>query len=111
MLHGWPDLAAIGKVTQSREVNGKTRSETAYYLLSATVTSERFAQIVRSHRAIENSLHWCLNVVMNEDQARARMDNAPHSLAVLRHLALNTARKDTPQRLPPRQTQTRRLAQ
>ena len=92
--HGWPGLAAIGKITRSREMNGKTTSETAYYLLSTTVTPERFAQIVRSHWSIENSLHWCLDVIMNEDQARARMDNAPHNLAVLRHLALNAVRKD-----------------
>ena len=92
--HGWPGLAAIGKITRSREMNGKTTSETAYYLLSTTVTPERFARIVRAHWAIENSFHWCLDVVMNEDQARARMDNAPHNLAVLRHLALNAVRKD-----------------
>lgn len=93
--HGWPGLAAIGKITRTREMNGKTTSETAYYLLSATVTPERLGQIVRAHWAIENSLHWCLDVIMNEDQARARMDNAPHNLAVLRHLALNAVRKDT----------------
>ena len=58
------------------------------------MTPERFAQIVRAHWAIKNSLHWCLDVVMNEDQARSRMDNAPHNLAVLRHLALNAVRKD-----------------
>jgi predicted transposase YbfD/YdcC len=92
--HRWPGLAAIGKITRKREMNGKTTSETAYYLLSAKVTPERFAQIVRAHWAIKNSLHWCLDVVMNEDQARSRMDNAPHNLAVLRHLALNAVRKD-----------------
>ena len=75
-------------------MHGKAASETAYCLLSRIVTPERFAQIVRSHWAIENSLHWCLDVIMNEDQARARMDNAPHNLAVLRHLAPNAVRKD-----------------
>lgn len=92
--HNWPGLKAIGKINRSREIDGKTTSETAYYLLSTAVTPERFAQIARSHWAIENSLHWCLDVIMNEDQARARMDNAPHNLAVLRHLALNAVRKD-----------------
>jgi predicted transposase YbfD/YdcC len=92
--HSWPGLAAIGKVTRSREMNGNTTSETAYYLLSTKMMPERFARIVRSHWAIENSLHWCLDVIMNEDQARARMDNAPHNLAVLRHLALNAVRND-----------------
>lgn len=93
--HSWPGLAAIGKITRTREANGKASSETAYYLLSTYMTPERFAEVARSHWPIENSLHWCLGVIMNEDQARARMDNAPHNLAVLRHLALNAVRKDT----------------
>ena len=93
--HGWPGLAAVGKVIRTRETDGKTTSDTAYYLLSATVTPERFTQIVRANWAIENSLHWCLDVAMNEDQARARMDNAPHNLAVLRHLTFSAVRKDT----------------
>ena len=31
---------------------------------------------------------------MNEDQARNRLGNGPHNLAVLRHMALNVMRKD-----------------
>jgi predicted transposase YbfD/YdcC len=62
------------------------------------VPPERFAQIVQPHSSIENSLHWYLDVSMNDDQARARIDNEPHNLAVLRHLALNAVRKDTAKR-------------
>jgi hypothetical protein len=29
--HDWPGLAAIGKVVRTRESNGKTSRETAYY--------------------------------------------------------------------------------
>ena len=43
----------------------------------------------RSHWGVENRLHWRLDVVMNEDQDRTRLDNGPHNLAVLRHMALN----------------------
>ena len=32
---------------------------------------------------------------MNEDQDRTRLDNGPHNLAVLRHMALNVMQKDT----------------
>ena len=39
-------------------------------------------------------LHWRLDVVMNEDQDRTRMDNGPQNLAVLRHMALNVMQKD-----------------
>ena len=44
---------------------------------------------VRSHWGVENRLHWRLDVTMNEDQDRTRLDNGPHNLAVLRHMALN----------------------
>jgi predicted transposase YbfD/YdcC len=92
--HQWPGLAAVGKVERTREIAGKTTSETAYYLLSAVLTPERFNEVVRSHWGVENRLHWRLDVVMNEDQDRSRLGNGPHNLAVLRHMALNVMQKD-----------------
>ena len=93
--HKWPGLTAIGKVLRVREMADKTTTETAYYLLSAAMTPERFGEVVRSHWAIENRLHWCLDVTMNEDQMRNRMDYAPQNLAILRHMALNLVRRET----------------
>ena len=49
---------------------------------------------VRSPRPTHHRLHWRLDVVMNEDQDRSRLGNAPHNLAVLRHMALNVMQKD-----------------
>jgi predicted transposase YbfD/YdcC len=93
--HNWPGLAAVGKVVRVRETADKTTTETAYYLLSRAMDPERFGEVVRSHWAVENRLHWCLDVTMNEDQARSRMDHGPQNLAVLRHMALNLVRKET----------------
>jgi len=93
--HQWPGLAAIGKITRARETKGKTTRETAYYLLSTMLSPTRFAEVVRSHWGVENRLHWCLDVVLGEDQARARLDKAPENLAILRHMALNIMRNDT----------------
>jgi predicted transposase YbfD/YdcC len=90
--HAWPGLEAIGKVTARREVGGKTTVKTRYYLLSTALSPERFNQVVRVHWDIENGLHWVLDVVMNEDQARNRKDHGPENLAVLRRLALNLAK-------------------
>jgi predicted transposase YbfD/YdcC len=92
--HQWPGLAAIGKVERIRETAAKTTSETAYYLLSAPLSPERFNEVVRSHWGVENRLHWQLDVVMNEDQDRSRLGNGPHNLAVLRQMALNVMQKD-----------------
>ena len=91
--HGWPGLSAIGKVVAERHPAGGTKSVDArYYLLSAELSAERFGRVARSHWAIENSLHWVLDVSMDEDQARNRKGNSAACLAVVRRLALNIAR-------------------
>ena len=95
--HRWPGLEAIGKVTRTRETGDKISTETAYYLFSTPVTAERGGEVVRSHWGIENRLHWRLDVTMNEDAARNRMDNGPHNLAVLRHMALNVMGREESQ--------------
>jgi predicted transposase YbfD/YdcC len=91
-IHKWPGLQAVGKIVSTRETGGKASTETRYYLLSAAFPAARFNAIVRSHWAIENSLHWVLDVTMNEDQLRNRLDHGPENLAILRHLALNVAK-------------------
>jgi predicted transposase YbfD/YdcC len=92
--HQWPGLQAIGKVMRTRKTAKKTTTETAYYLLSTALPPERFGEVVRAHWGVENSLHWVLDVVMNEDQARNRLDNGPENLAMLRHMALNLVTKE-----------------
>jgi predicted transposase YbfD/YdcC len=93
--HRWPGLSAVGKVERTREIEGKTTFETAYYLLSAPLKPERLNEVARSHWGVENRLHWRLDVVMNEDQDRSRLGNGPHNLAVLRHMAINVMQKDS----------------
>ena len=92
--HQWPGLKAVGKVVRIRETPDKTTTETAYYLLSAALSPERFNEVVRQHWGVENRLHWRLDVVMNEDQDRTRLGNGPHNLAVLRHMAINAMQKE-----------------
>lgn len=47
-----------------------------------------------SHWGIENSLHWILDVALNEDNCRIRKDNAPQNFAVMRHIAVNLLGKE-----------------
>jgi predicted transposase YbfD/YdcC len=90
--HRWPGLAAIGKIVRQREINRVITSETAYYLLSSALSAKRFGEVARSHSGIENSLHWVLDVTVNEDQSRTRLDHAPENLALLRRWALNACK-------------------
>jgi predicted transposase YbfD/YdcC len=94
----WPGLRALGRVIRMRQASTKgvpqKSTETAYYMVSAPLTSERLGHVVRAHWGVENRLHWILNVVMNEGQGRSRRDNSPYNLAILRHMALNLMHKD-----------------
>jgi predicted transposase YbfD/YdcC len=90
--HAFPGLKAIGKVTAVREQDGRTTTATRYYLLSRPLSAARFLAVVRAHWQIENCLHWVLDVVLDEDLARAREDHAPENLARLRRFALNVLR-------------------
>ena len=87
-------MIAIGTVVRTREIKGETKSETAYYLLSTPLTAERFNEVVRSHWGVENGLHWRLDVVMNEDRMRNRLDHGPYNLAILRDMAINVMQKE-----------------
>ena len=51
--------------------------------------AKQIAHAVRTHWAIENALHWTLDVVFNEDASRMRTDHAPQNMATIRHAALN----------------------
>ena len=91
-IHQWPGLKAVGKVTATRYQDGQTSTENRYYLLSEAFAPERFNEIARSHWGIENELHWCLDVVFKEDQARNRKGHCAENMALLRKVALNLAR-------------------
>ena len=54
---------------------------------------KEFAHAVRSHWSIENNLHWSLDVIFREDAARARKDNSPLNMNVLRKTALSLLNK------------------
>ena len=49
---------------------------------------DRFAYAVHKHWAVENQLHWCLDVIFDEDSSKAKKDMAPLNLNVLRKTAL-----------------------
>jgi len=83
----WANLNAVGAVNTTVEEKGELRTETRYFITSLT-NIEEFARAVRTHWGIENQLHWCLDVVFREDASRARRDNSPLNLNVLRKTAL-----------------------
>lgn len=91
----WEGLRSVGVVESVRQVGEAPPAvERRYYLSSLEVDVARFARAVRGHWAIENSLHWVLDVQCGEDQSRVRTGHAAANLATLRRLALNLLKKD-----------------
>lgn len=91
----WKNLKSIGVVLGLRKEKGKEASlEYRYYISSADLSEQQFADAVRSHWEIENSLHWVLDVSLKEDDCQIYRENAAENWAILRQLSLNMLRAE-----------------
>ena len=91
----WPGLKAIGITINDTQRGGKESSEVRLYILSKYVSGRRFAEAVRGHWSIENSLHWQLDVTFQEDQCRLRQGHADVNFSILRRTALSLLKNET----------------
>lgn len=84
----WVGLNALGMV-HSKVIEGENECEYIRYYITSLTDINEFAYAVRKHWSIENQLHWCLDVIFREDVARARKNNSPLNMNVLRKTALS----------------------
>ena len=86
----WMGLNGIGMVKTSviSQKTGEFSQESRYFITSLT-DIHKFANAVRKHWSIESQLHWQLDVSFDEDASRARKDNSPLNLNILRKQALS----------------------
>jgi predicted transposase YbfD/YdcC len=92
--HNWPGLNAVVVVDSTRETADKIERETRFYITSLVLAACLLGPIVRSHWAIENSLHWVLDMIFRDDECRVRTDHAPANFTTIKHMAHNLIRKD-----------------
>lgn len=92
----FPGLATVAMVEAAVERDGKSSIARRYYLSSLPLDAATFAGAVRSHWGIENRLHWVLDVIFRDDQARLRTGHGPENMAVVKHMAVNLVRQATP---------------
>ena len=82
------------RMVESRIERGdKIETERRSYISSRALSAAAFADAVRSHWAIENKLHWVLDVTFKEDLSRLRVGHGAKNMAVVRHFALNLVRQ------------------
>jgi predicted transposase YbfD/YdcC len=85
----WRDLRSAGGVISVTRRGAEEAIQVRYFISSLRPNAKRLARAVRADWGIENSQHWVLDVVFDEDACRARLDNAAEDFALLRRLALN----------------------
>jgi predicted transposase YbfD/YdcC len=97
--HQWPGLKSVVIVESIRQTPGPTpetdkiERETRLYITSLVLVASMIAPLIRDHWAIENSLHWVLDMVFRDDECRLRTDHAPANFTTLKHMALNLIRR------------------
>ena len=91
--HDWPGLNGIVMVESTREFADKIERETRFYITSLVLLATLLGPIVRSHWAVENSLHWVMDMIFRDDECRVRTEHAPANFTTLKHMAHNLTRR------------------
>ncbi len=92
MREAWADLTNIVKVTRITDTisTKSVRTDVAFYISNdPSLDAARAMVLCRRHWAIENEMHWVLDVTFDEDQSRIRVGNAAKNFATMRRAALN----------------------
>ena len=91
----WKNLKSVIMVEARREVIGKEKTvERRYFISSRAANAEEALRCVRGHWAIENQLHWCLDIGFREDDCRVREAKSAENLATLRHIGINLLKQE-----------------
>ena len=91
--HAWPGLKGIIIVDSLRQTGETIERETRLCITSSTLEAKLAGPMVRGHWAIENSLHWVMDMTFRDDACRVRTEHAPANFTTLRHIAQNLFRK------------------
>jgi predicted transposase YbfD/YdcC len=91
--HGWPGLQGVVMVESQREIDGRITKETRFYITSLVLLANAIGPMIRDHWAVENCLHWVMDMVFRDDECRVRTENAPANFTTLKHMAQNLIKK------------------
>jgi predicted transposase YbfD/YdcC len=89
----WPTIRSIIAVERHRTANGKGTVDTSYYVSSLSPRHKLIGHYIRQHWRIENSQHYILDVVFNEDASRIAMEDAVENMALFRRFVMNIVKQ------------------
>lgn len=92
----WKGLKSLLEISTARtnKTTGEIQRETRYYISSLQTDAKKFNEAIREHWGIENNLHWCLDVVFNEDSSQKSAGNAAENFSIITRIALNLIKND-----------------
>jgi predicted transposase YbfD/YdcC len=90
----WKGLTTVGMCGSERTVNGKTSTEVRFFIGSKRMSARRYGKVLRGHWAIENNLHWQLDLSFGEDESGIYKRNAAQNFAALRRMALSLVKQN-----------------
>lgn len=93
--NSWKGLRSFIMIEQKRIDLKTTSFDRRYYISNLDISGKAFAQCIRGHWAIENNLHWMMDVQFHEDQSLICTGHAPENLSVLRKIALALLKNDS----------------
>jgi len=91
--HDWPGLKGVVMVESTREIGEKIERETRFYITSLVLLASQLGPVIRNHWAVENSLHWVMDMIFRDDECRIRTNHAPANFTTIKHMAHNLIRK------------------
>lgn len=101
----WPALQTVVRVKTRRmptdpppAADTQALVQQRYYISSRTLILVQADGFVRGHWAIENALHWHLDVSFGEDDHHLRQQQAAQNLTLVRKMALNLLKQDPTKR-------------
>ena len=90
----WKTVKAIAYTKVYRIFKDETIMTENYYIIDYEISIERLIESIRDHWNIECELHWKLDVILDEDHSRNRVNNSINNLSIMRKIVFNLASLD-----------------
>ena len=96
----WKDIKSIVRLERNtvHKQDMKQSIQTSYYISSAKFSAEKFNDAIRGHWAIENNLHWSLDVLFQEDASLKKRGNSAKNFNIMTKMALCMIEKENAQK-------------